>query len=100
MRMRGAIVGAEGNSRSGGSAASWSGSACCWCCSLPTIIHPVRQIESRILSLGAGVELDQRPVDGSGRTGAAGEWINWLHDKLKELEQQKYQFLRATYPTS
>lgn len=28
------------------------------------IIHPVRQIESRILSLGAGIEPDKQPVDG------------------------------------
>ena len=58
------------------------------------IIHPVRQIESRILSLGAGVEPDKRPVDGPAELVVLGERINWLHDKLKELEQQKYQFLR------
>ncbi|MFQ2772731.1 sensor histidine kinase [Aeromonas caviae] len=58
------------------------------------IIHPVRQIESRILSLGAGVEPDQRPVDGPAELVLLGERISWLHDKLKELEQQKYQFLR------
>ncbi|HDI1214326.1 TPA: HAMP domain-containing histidine kinase [Aeromonas hydrophila] len=58
------------------------------------IIHPVRQIESRILSLGAGVEPDKRPVDGPAELVLLGERIVWLHDKLKELEQQKYQFLR------
>lgn len=58
------------------------------------IIHPVRQIESRILSLGAGVEPDKRPVDGPAELVLLGERILWLHDKLKELEQQKYQFLR------
>jgi two-component system, NtrC family, sensor histidine kinase GlrK len=58
------------------------------------IIHPVRQIESRILSLGAGVEPDKRPVDGPAELVLLGERIGWLHDKLKELEQQKYQFLR------
>lgn len=58
------------------------------------IIHPVRQIESRILSLGAGIEPDKRPVDGPAELVLLGERIGWLHDKLKELEQQKYQFLR------
>jgi len=58
------------------------------------IIHPVRQIESRILSLGAGVEPDPRPVDGPAELALLGERILWLYDKLKELEQQKYQFLR------
>ena len=58
------------------------------------IIHPVRQIESRILSLGAGVEPDPRPVDGPAELVLLGERLLWLYDKLKELEQQKYQFLR------
>ena len=58
------------------------------------IIHPVRQIESRILSLGAGIEPDKKPVDGPAELVVLGERIGWLHDKLKELEQQKYQFLR------
>lgn len=58
------------------------------------IIHPVRQIESRILSLGAGVEPDPHPVDGPAELVLLGERILWLHDKLKELELQKYQFLR------
>ncbi|MGL5814814.1 MAG: sensor histidine kinase [Aeromonas sp.] len=58
------------------------------------IIHPVRQIESRILSLGAGVEPDKRSVDGPAELVLLGERIGWLHEKLKELEQQKYQFLR------
>ena len=58
------------------------------------IIHPVRQIESRILSLGAGVEPDPSPVDGPAELVLLGERIVWLHDKLKELELQKYQFLR------
>ncbi|MGL5032026.1 MAG: sensor histidine kinase [Aeromonas sp.] len=58
------------------------------------IIHPVQQIESRILSLGAGVEPDRDPVDGPAELAALGVRIVWLHDKLKALEQQKYQFLR------
>lgn len=58
------------------------------------IIHPVRQIESRILSLGAGVEPNPKPVDGPAELVLLGERIVWLHDKLKELELQKYQFLR------
>ncbi|PJG59595.1 sensor histidine kinase [Aeromonas cavernicola] len=58
------------------------------------IIHPVRQIESRILSLGAGVEPDPRPIDGPAELARLGEKILWLHEKLKMLELQKYQFLR------
>ncbi|MGL5707110.1 MAG: sensor histidine kinase, partial [Aeromonas sp.] len=58
------------------------------------IIHPVRQIESRILSLGAGVEPDPSPVDGPAELVLLGERLLWLYDKLKELELQKYQFLR------
>ncbi|MGL4250980.1 MAG: sensor histidine kinase [Aeromonas sp.] len=58
------------------------------------IINPVRQIESRILNLGAGFEPDSHPVDGPAELVLLGERIVWLHDKLKELEQQKYQFLR------
>ena len=58
------------------------------------IIHPVRQIESRILSLGGGVEPDLEPVEGPAELVSLGERIGWLHEKLKALELQKYQFLR------
>ena len=61
------------------------------------IIHPVRQIESRILSLGAGVEPDQR------RWMARPNWCcwgsdRWLARQAQELERRNTSS-RATYPT-
>ena len=59
------------------------------------IIHPVRQIESRILSLGAGV---QSRI--SARWMARPNWCCWgsgsagCTTSSRRLEQQKYQFLR------
>lgn len=58
------------------------------------IIHPMRQLESRILSLGAGIEPERTPVEGPAELVLLGERLAWLHDKLQELEQQKYRFLR------
>ncbi|ENY70830.1 sensor histidine kinase [Aeromonas diversa CDC 2478-85] len=58
------------------------------------IIHPMRQLESRILSLGAGIEPERTPVEGPAELVLLGERLTWLHDKLQELEQQKYRFLR------
>ncbi|MGL5287670.1 MAG: sensor histidine kinase [Aeromonas sp.] len=58
------------------------------------IIHPVRQLENRILSLGAGGEPDRSRVEGPVELQVLGERLSWLHDRLQELEQQKYRFLR------
>lgn len=57
-------------------------------------VRPIRQIESRILSLGAGIEPEREPVDGPAELVELGERLSWLHDRLQELEQQKYRFLR------
>ncbi|OXY80441.1 sensor histidine kinase [Oceanimonas doudoroffii] len=58
------------------------------------IIRPVRQLERRILSLGDGVEPDERPISGPAELVALGERLSWLHHRLRELEAQKLQFLR------
>ncbi|MBL1378936.1 sensor histidine kinase [Zobellella iuensis] len=58
------------------------------------IIRPVRQLESRILSLGAGIEPDERPIRGPAELVELGERLQWLHQRLRELEAQKLQFLR------
>ncbi|WP_425445045.1 sensor histidine kinase [Zobellella taiwanensis] len=58
------------------------------------IIRPVRQLERRIQSLGAGVEPDERPIRGPAELVELGERLAWLHHRLRELEAQKLQFLR------
>ncbi|PSJ42369.1 histidine kinase [Zobellella endophytica] len=58
------------------------------------IIRPVRQLERRILSLGAGVEPDERAIRGPAELVELGERLLWLHHRLRELEAQKMQFLR------
>lgn len=58
------------------------------------IIRPVRQLERRILSLGAGIEPDERPIRGPAELVELGERLQWLHQRLRELEAQKLQFLR------
>ncbi|MGL5947617.1 MAG: sensor histidine kinase [Aeromonas sp.] len=58
------------------------------------ILRPIRQIEARILSLGSGNAPDLGPVQGPAELVALGERISWLHEQLKALELQKYQFLR------
>lgn len=58
------------------------------------IIRPVRQLERRILSLGAGIEPDERPIRGPAELVTLGERLQWLHLRLRELEAQKLQFLR------
>ncbi len=58
------------------------------------IIRPVRQLERRILSLGAGVEPEEKPVRGPAELVALGDKLQWLHQRLRELEAQKLQFLR------
>ncbi|WP_445402404.1 sensor histidine kinase [Zobellella sp. An-6] len=58
------------------------------------IIRPVRQLERRILSLGAGIDPDERPIRGPAELVELGEQLQWLHQRLRELEAQKLQFLR------
>ena len=59
----------------------------------------MRQIESRILSLGAGVEPDKRLVDGPAELVLLGERIGWLHDKLRSWNSRSTSSC-AMYPTS
>ncbi|MBO1519224.1 sensor histidine kinase [Oceanisphaera pacifica] len=58
------------------------------------IIRPVRQLEKRILNLGAGVYPEQVPIRGPAELVALGDKLHWLHLRLCELEAQKLQFLR------
>ncbi|MGO1247933.1 MAG: sensor histidine kinase [Oceanisphaera sp.] len=58
------------------------------------IIRPVRQLEQRILNLGAGVYPEQVPIRGPAELVALGDKLHWLHTRLCELEAQKLQFLR------
>lgn len=58
------------------------------------IIRPVRQLEKRILNLGAGVEPEAKPIRGPAELVELGDKLQWLHLRLRELEAQKLQFLR------
>ncbi|ART80279.1 sensor histidine kinase [Oceanisphaera avium] len=58
------------------------------------IIRPVRQLEKRILNLGAGVEPETKPIRGPAELVELGDKLQWLHLRLRELEAQKLQFLR------
>lgn len=58
------------------------------------IIRPVRQLEKRILNLGAGVEPETKPIRGPAELVELGDKLQWLHGRLRELEAQKLQFLR------
>jgi two-component system sensor histidine kinase GlrK len=56
--------------------------------------RPIRQIEGGIRSIGAG-QLD-RPIEVNGPQDMenVGRQLNWLRQRLKELEEQKARFLR------
>ena len=58
------------------------------------IIRPVRQLEKRILNLGAGDAPENKPIRGPAELVALGDKLQWLHLRLRELEAQKLQFLR------
>lgn len=61
------------------------------------IIHPIRQLERRILgigSLGGDNERDQSPLNGPAELVTLGERLDWLASRLDDLEAQKQQFLR------
>ncbi|WP_417618196.1 sensor histidine kinase [Oceanisphaera sp.] len=58
------------------------------------IIRPVRQLEKRILNLGAGIDPEEKPIRGPSELVALGDKLQWLHLRLRELEAQKLQFLR------
>ncbi|WP_089711988.1 sensor histidine kinase [Halomonas daqiaonensis] len=61
------------------------------------IIHPIRQLERRILGIGsAGGDTRQtsRSFKGPAELVALDERLDWLASRLDELEAQKQQFLR------
>ncbi|MGR4069830.1 sensor histidine kinase [Billgrantia sp. C5P2] len=59
------------------------------------IIRPVRQLERRILSIGSGVETNDRDtIQGPAELVQLGDRLDWLSTRLSDLEAQKQQFLR------
>ncbi len=59
------------------------------------IIRPVRQLEHRILSIGSGVETNDRDtIQGPAELVQLGDRLDWLSTRLSDLEAQKQQFLR------
>ena len=61
------------------------------------IIHPIRQLERRILgigSVGGDTGRKLRPLKGPAELVALDERLDWLASRLDELEAQKQQFLR------
>lgn len=61
------------------------------------IIHPIRQLERRILgigSVGGDTRQKPRPLKGPAELVALDERLDWLASRLEELEAQKQQFLR------
>jgi two-component system, NtrC family, sensor histidine kinase GlrK len=59
------------------------------------IIRPVRQLERRILSLGSGIETNDRDtIQGPAELVQLGDRLDWLSTRLSDLEAQKQQFLR------
>ncbi|HXG29844.1 MAG TPA: ATP-binding protein [Nevskiales bacterium] len=58
------------------------------------ITRPVRQIENAIRSMGRGSFARPLEVDGPHELRVLGERLNWLHNRLTDLEQEKNLFLR------
>jgi two-component system, NtrC family, sensor histidine kinase GlrK len=58
------------------------------------ITRPVRQIESAIYNMGRGSMDQSFIVNGPHELAALGERLNWLRNRLNELEQEKNLFLR------
>ncbi|WP_129138286.1 sensor histidine kinase [Modicisalibacter coralii] len=59
------------------------------------IIRPIRQLERRILSLGSGFEPPKASlIQGPAELVRLGDRLDWLSNRLNELEAQKQQFLR------
>lgn len=58
------------------------------------ITHPIRQLEQRILSLGSGKRAEQPPIKGPAELVRLGERLDWLSERLDDLEAQKQRFLR------
>ena len=58
------------------------------------ITHPSRQLDQRILSLGGGQREEHPPVEGPAELVRLGERLDWLGERLDDLEAQKQRFLR------
>ncbi|WP_224416546.1 sensor histidine kinase [Modicisalibacter tunisiensis] len=59
------------------------------------IIRPIRQLERRILGLGSGLEPPSAQlIQGPAELVHLGDRLDWLSQRLNELEAQKQQFLR------
>ncbi|MEQ6917099.1 sensor histidine kinase [Halomonas aquatica] len=61
------------------------------------IVHPIRQLERRILgigSVGGDAGRNARPLKGPAELITLDERLDWLASRLDELEAQKQQFLR------
>lgn len=58
------------------------------------ITHPIRQLEQRILTLGSGKRAEQPPIKGPAELVRLGERLDWLSERLDDLEAQKQRFLR------
>ncbi|ART62289.1 sensor histidine kinase [Kushneria marisflavi] len=59
------------------------------------IIRPIRQLEQRILGIGGSGDTEEtRPIQGPLELVNLEERLEWLSARLKELEEQKQQFLR------
>ena len=58
------------------------------------ITHPIRQLEQRILSLGGGQREEHPPIEGPSELVRLGERLDWLGERLDDLEAQKQRFLR------
>jgi two-component system, NtrC family, sensor histidine kinase GlrK len=59
------------------------------------ITRPVRQIENAIRSMGRGSFAQPLEVNGPHELQVLGERLNWLHNRLTDLEQEKNLFLRS-----
>lgn len=58
------------------------------------ITYPIRQLEQRILSLGSGKRAEQPSIKGPAELVRLGERLDWLSERLDDLEAQKQRFLR------
>lgn len=59
------------------------------------ITRPIRQLERRIFGLGSGDQTEtQKRIQGPAELVQLGDRLNWLANRLAELEAQKQQFLR------
>lgn len=59
------------------------------------ITRPIRQLERRIFGLGSGDQAETtKRIQGPAELVQLGDRLNWLANRLSELEAQKQQFLR------